>query len=131
MARIRRLAAWLERFDAAWYGVRVDQLRAEPPEATVGGELRIEALVELAGLRPTDVAVVALLGPLDDVGELARPTRELRLVPSGPARGGRARYRSEPLRLETGGTHGLIARLTPCHPDLLPSQALARAKWGP
>jgi starch phosphorylase len=129
-AAVRRLAAWIERFDAAWPGVRVEQVRADADVVVVGAPVQVEAVVELAGLRASDVAVDLLLGPLDEAGEL-KAECEVRLEPVGPVRGGRARYRSEPLVLRDSGTHGLLVRLTPHHPDLLPTQALSRARWGP
>jgi starch phosphorylase len=129
-APARALATWLRRFDEAWPHVRLDQLRAEPGTVAVGAPLVVEAEVELAGLRPADVAVDLLIGPLNDLGEIEQHCLA-RLAPAGPVRSGRARYRSEPLRLEASGAHGLLARLTPNHPDLLPAQARARAHWGP
>jgi hypothetical protein len=84
----------------------------------------------MAGLRPADLAVDLLIGPLNAAGEIDQRCLA-RLAPAGPTRAGRARYRSEPLHLESSGTHGMLARLTPNHPDLLPAQAAARAHWGP
>jgi starch phosphorylase len=126
----QRLAAWMERLQAAWPDVRVEQLRADHGSLAAGQPLRVEAVVQLAGLRTDDVAVDLLLGPLDEAGELSEP-REVRLKTAAPARRGRGCYRSEPLLLESSGRQGLLVRLTPRHPDLLPSQALGRARWGP
>jgi glycogen phosphorylase len=126
----QRLAAWMERLEAAWPDVRVEQLRADHGSLAAGQPLRVEAVVQLAGLRADDVAVDLLLGPLDEAGELSGP-REVRLKTAAPVRSGRGRYRSEPLLLEGSGRQGLLVRLTPRYPDLLPSQALGRARWGP
>jgi hypothetical protein len=127
---VRRLSTWLERLDVAWFNVRVAQLRADDSSVAVGAPLRVEALVELGDLKPSEVAADLLIGPLDEAGELRDPS----IVPLKPERGardGRFCYRSEPLHLEMSGTIGLLIRLTPHHPDLLPSQALSRARWGP
>jgi starch phosphorylase len=127
---VRRLAGWLQRFEAAWPGVRIERLEIDGERVAVGAPVRAEALVGLNGLRPSDVAVDLLIGPVDESGEV-RPEREVRLSAAGAVREGRARYRSEPLAFEFSGTHGLLLRLTPAHPDLLPSQALGRARYGP
>ena len=50
---------------------------------------------------------------------------------AGTVAGGLLRYRSDPIPLSTTGTQGLLARITPRHPDLLEVQALARARYGP
>ena len=127
---VRRFGAWLERVEAVWPNVRVEHLSAEPDCVMIGSPMTVEAEVELAGLRVEDVAVDLLIGPLDEAGEIVEP-RLVRLEPVRPVRGGRARFRSAPLLLEASGGHGLLARLTPSHPGLLPAQARARARWGP
>jgi starch phosphorylase len=127
---VRRLAAWLERVEPAWSGVLVEQLSSDATRVRIGTPLRVEAMISLNGLRPADVAADLLYGRVDEHGDLIAPwSTRLRAV--GPVRGGRARYRSEPIALDGSGAYGLLVRLTPNHADLLPSQAQARARWGP
>jgi glycogen phosphorylase len=127
---VRRLAAWLARIEPAWSGVRVEQLKTNASSVHVGAPLCVDATIFLNGLRPSDVAADLLYGSVDDHGDLVAPC-STRLEPIGPRRADRANYRSEPLRISSSGTHGLLVRITPNHPDLLPGQAQARARWGP
>jgi starch phosphorylase len=127
---VRRLSTWLQRVESAWPGVRIERLEADSTSLSVGAPLRVEAQVELGGLEPADVAAHLLIGPLDESGELLSP-REVPLHPRRSQQNGRARFRSDPLQLETSGTLGLLVRVMPRHSDLLLSQALGRARWGP
>jgi starch phosphorylase len=126
----RRLAQWWERIDKAWPAVRVDRLRSDRGDLSVGHATRVEVLVELAGLSPGDVKVDLLLGSVEADGELSLH-QALTLEPAGTVAGGLRRYRSDSIPLAETGTYGLLARITPRHPDLLEVQSLARARYGP
>jgi starch phosphorylase len=125
----QQLVEWLARLEAAWPGVRVEQLSAQPHHLQVGEPLTLEAVASVGGLDPRDVAVEVLLGPIDADGEIHAP-RELQLEPAGKASDDHVLYRVADASLEHSGPHGLVTRLTPNHPCLLPLQRLAWARWG-
>src|SRR5207249_2760212 len=126
----RRLADWLEQVDAIWPAVRIEQLRADHDQANVGQPFRVEATIDLAGLRPADVRVDLILGSIGQSGQLTN-SHQVPLRPRRTGARGPARFRSDSIELDSSGDYGLLVRVMPFHPDLLESQASSRALWGP
>ncbi|MGH3433669.1 MAG: alpha-glucan family phosphorylase, partial [Thermocrispum sp.] len=116
-AGARELAAYRARLDAAWPQVRVvdSVLDADGLELVVGADVRVLATVELAGLRPEDVEVQAVLGRLGD-------TDELRDVVTAPMTPNGAGGFTASLSLPRAGAVGYTVRVLPRH-DMLATPA--------
>ncbi|MGH3771989.1 MAG: alpha-glucan family phosphorylase [Pseudonocardiaceae bacterium] len=123
-AGARVLAEYRSRVRAAWPRVRVAQVDISGLPATpeLGSEMTVRAAVALAGLRPGDVDVQAIVGRVDDRDEL----RDVLVVamrsvggPVGDAVGdadaGEARFEAT-LRLPHAGLLGYTVRVLPRHP---------------
>jgi glycogen phosphorylase len=74
-AGARQLAEYRQRLNAAWPRVRITGVDASgvPDSPVVGAPMTVRAAVELAGLKPDDVAVQAVVGRVNDSDELAGP----------------------------------------------------------
>ncbi len=111
-AEARAEADWSERIREHWHEVAILEVRLdqEGSRVTIGSELRVEALVRLGGLQPSDVAVEAYVGPVDDHQNI-QEGRGWRLEPVGHE-GDVLRFRGlVPCR--TSGFHGLRVRVRP------------------
>jgi starch phosphorylase len=114
----RELAGYRARIADAWPRVRVlgGELTvdgATPP--VIGATMRVRAMVDLAGLQPSDVDVQVVVGKVDDADELRDVvTVSMRSTPDGE-------YQAD-LRLPHAGALGYTVRVLPRH-DLLASPA--------
>ncbi|WP_028926594.1 alpha-glucan family phosphorylase [Pseudonocardia acaciae] len=74
-AGARRLAEYRRRLNGSWPRVRITGVDASgvPDSPVVGAPLTVRASVELAGLKPDDVTVQAVVGRVDDTDELDDP----------------------------------------------------------
>lgn len=117
LAAARQLAAWRKRVTEAWPAVRIAAVHADGPETVaVGDTLHVEAQVYLGALRPDEVLVQLLHGPVDASGEIG-PNNVVTMTLNGEAPGGVATFGA---RLVCGqsGLHGYLVRVVPRHPDL-------------
>jgi starch phosphorylase len=115
-AGARALAEYRSRVRAAWPAVRVAQVDISglPDTPALGSEMTVRAAVALAGLRPCDVHVQAVLGRVDDRDELRDPL----VVPMQPlddADGEGDRFEVT-VRLPHAGLLGYTVRVLPQHP---------------
>jgi starch phosphorylase len=111
----RSLAAYRGRVQAAWPRVRVAQVDISglPDTPVLGSEMTVRAAVELAGLRPCDVDVQAVVGRVDDRGELRDPA----VVSMQPVDEASQAQRFETtLPLPHAGLLGYTVRVLPRHP---------------
>ncbi len=127
-ARARDLAAWKERVTAAWKGVHIDAVDADPAVPDVGSEREVEAVVSLGDLGPHDVEVQLLHGPVGTNDEL-QGTTVVTMALAGPADDHHLRYRGGFICDRTG-RYGFTARIVPAHPDLVTPVELGRVAWG-
>ncbi|WP_335937476.1 alpha-glucan family phosphorylase [Streptomyces sp. PTD5-9] len=118
----RRLAAWKARVRAAWPEVAVDHVSAGPDvaaagSAELGATLGLRARIALGALRPDDVEVQAVAGPVDAADGIS----DARVFPLKPAGGqdldGHWCYEG-PLPLDRTGPYGCTVRVLPAHPLL-------------
>jgi starch phosphorylase len=121
-AGARRLAAYRQRLNAAWPRVRISGVDASgvPDTPVVGAPMTVRAAVELAGLKPDDVDVQAVVGRVDEQEELD----ELVSAPMthvGGADGEGDRFEAV-VPLPHAGLLGYTVRVLPKH-DLLESAA--------
>ncbi len=117
-AAARELSAWKAKVRAGWSGVAVDHVEASGvgdwPE--VGSTLVLRAFVSLGPLDPTDVAVEASHGRVDEQDQLS-DTCGVTLTHAERYEGGRHRFEGE-IKLERTGPFGYTVRILPQHPSL-------------
>ncbi|HEY2999628.1 MAG TPA: alpha-glucan family phosphorylase [Acidimicrobiales bacterium] len=126
-ARARGLAMWKARVREAWHGVHVDRVEGDVAAADLGGERTVEAVVALGDLRPGDVDVQLVHGPVGQGDELTERA-VVSMTPVGTADDDHARYQGS-LRTERAGRYGFTVRVVPRHPDLVSPVELGLAAW--
>ncbi|MGO1544376.1 MAG: alpha-glucan family phosphorylase [Gulosibacter sp.] len=112
----REYAQWQQKVAEAWSAVSITSIRNVHGEARAGGEVRLEATIELGALTTDDVRVEAVVGVTDDYGELITP----RLVEMAP-NGSEANFAVD-LPVDKPGEIGYTIRVVPKH-QLLRSPA--------
>jgi starch phosphorylase len=113
MAGAGSLAEWKARIESHWHHVSV---RIAPPMGFdglhVGDTISTRAHVNLAGLRPEDVAVELYVGGVDPSGDLTHARAvAMRLVSSDDGRG--HLFESQAIECETSGLSGYTVRVRP------------------
>lgn len=116
-AGARALASWKRRVAKAWPGVGVEHVESGGEQSMrAGARLPLRVVADLGGLDPSDVAVEAVYGRVDDADDLVDPSH-LELAEAGPAEDGRLRYAGE-VPLSRSGAFGYSVRVVPRHPML-------------
>jgi starch phosphorylase len=113
----RELAAWKQRVQHAWPGVRIEHVETSMNGDTpqVGGELEVRATLVLGGLDPDDVCVEVVLGLVNDDDELINPTTtELVPLPASDVVYPLVRFGGT-VPLDRAGTCGYTVRIRPRH----------------
>ncbi|MEJ5183912.1 MAG: alpha-glucan family phosphorylase [Rectinemataceae bacterium] len=110
------LASYLERIERSWPGVRIVDFSDDAPSVIErGSRITVDALVDLAGLNPEDVAVECYRGMLSSRGEIQDGQR-LAMEPI-QQEGALWRYRCV-VKGEKTGSIGCSVRVLPSHPAL-------------
>lgn len=112
------LANYRQRAQEAWPKIQITDVDSTglPDTPLLGSELTLTATVQLAGLRPDEVSVQALLGRVDSSDALVNPV----IVPmahTGTADGGNETF-STTTPLPVAGPVGYTVRVLPHHPLL-------------
>ncbi|GAA2418523.1 glycosyltransferase family 1 protein [Actinomadura vinacea] len=116
-AGARVLAAWKQRVVKAWPGVAVEHVESSGEDSPhVGARLSIRVVVDPGGLDPSDIAVEAVYGRVDEADALIGPS-SLELTGAEPVDGGGLRYVGE-VPLARSGAFGYSVRVVPRHPLL-------------
>ncbi|UCF20120.1 MAG: alpha-glucan family phosphorylase [Gemmatimonadota bacterium] len=118
-AGARALAAWKARVRAGWPALRVESVDSDSHrELRVGGQLRVQAQVQLGGLTPDDVTVELYMGRLDTAGDLVAATGTPMQVVQQLGDG---RYLLEATGVACcdSGLHGYTVRVLPRYPGLV------------
>jgi starch phosphorylase len=125
----RSLAAWRKGLEKNWSHVRVDgvELRGADTVA-VGRELEVLAKVHLGHLKPDDVEVQLFHGPVDSLGEIARPHSVTMAHNQALDNGAFVYYGAIPCR--TSGQHGFAVRILPKHASLANPFTTGLVCWG-
>lgn len=119
----RELAAYRQRVTEAWPQVRITDVDSTglPDTPLLGSKLTLTATVALAGLRPDEVTVQAVLGRVDSADTLQSP-EYIDMLPTGSGSGGSGDDDTEVFSTTTplpmAGTMGYTARVLPRHPLL-------------
>ena len=120
-AGARELAAYTIRARAAWGGVAIREVQGQVAAAGLGDRREVRVLVELGDLRPEDVCVELLHGPVRGDGALVGAHRQ-ELLPSGNADaggdGGKLVAFDGSFVADEPGEYGLTARVVPANPLL-------------
>jgi len=141
MAKAKDLANWRTNIEKAWpklairdvtievnNGQGYQQLNPKRPELQVGSEMNIRALVELAGVDPSDVSVELYHGPVDAAGKI-REGLALRMEHAGRAGQNGEHWFAGSLRCQAAGQHGVTVRILPSHSDVVNPCQLGLILW--
>ena len=114
----RELAAYRERTALAWPKIQITDVDSYglPDTPLLGSELTLTATVQLAGLRPDEVVVQAVLGRVDATDALVDPVT-VSMQHTGAADGGKEIF-STTAPLPVAGPVGYTVRVLPHHPLL-------------
>ncbi|AKS33144.1 glycosyltransferase family 1 protein [Mycolicibacterium goodii] len=111
----RELAAFRRRVEEAWPKVEITDVDSYglPDTPLLGCELTLTATVQLAGLRPDEVVVQAVLGRVDDTDAIVDPVK-VPMAHTGPDGNG-AEVFSACTPLPVAGPVGYTVRVLPHH----------------
>jgi glycogen phosphorylase len=111
----RELAAYRQRAQEAWPKIQITDVDSTglPDTPLLGSELTLTATVQLAGLRPDEVVVQAVLGKVDASDALLDPVR-VPMEHTGTADGGNEIF-STSTPLPVAGPVGYTVRVLPHH----------------
>jgi starch phosphorylase len=114
----RDLATYRHRAAEAWPKIQITDVDSYglPDTPLLGSEMTLTATVELAGLRPDEVTVQAVLGRVDASDALVDPVT-VPMQHSGKADGGNEIF-STTTPLPVAGPVGYTVRVLPHHPLL-------------
>jgi glycogen phosphorylase len=112
------LAAYRQRAQQAWPKIQITDVDSTglPDTPLLGSELTLSATVQLAGLRPDEVVVQAVLGRVDATDALLDPVT-VTMAHTGTADGGNEIF-STTTPLPVAGPVGYTVRVLPHHPLL-------------
>jgi starch phosphorylase len=114
----RELADYKRRVYEAWPKLQITDVDSTglPDTPLLGSELTLTATVQLAGLRPDEVSVQAMLGRVDASDSLLQP-KCVPMTHTGTAEGGNEVF-STTTPLPVAGSVGYTVRVLPHHPLL-------------
>ncbi len=114
----RQLAVYRQRAAEAWPKIQITDVDSYglPDTPLLGSELTLTATVQLAGLRPDDVVVQAVVGRVDASDALLNPVT-VPMSHTGTADGGNEIF-STTMPLPVAGPVGYTVRVLPHHPLL-------------
>jgi len=114
----RELSAYRTRAREAWPHIRITEVDSSglPDTPLLGSQLTLTATVGLAGLRPEEVVVQAVLGRVDDNDALIKPTH-IDMSHVGPGEGGTEVFSAQ-TPLPMAGSVGYTVQVLPHHPLL-------------
>jgi starch phosphorylase len=118
------LAAYRRRAHEAWPKIQITDVDSTglPDTPLLGSELTLSATVQLAGLRPDEVSVQAVLGRVDTADALVNPVT-VAMPHTGTAEGGNEIF-STTTPLPVAGPVGYTVRVLPHHPLLASDREL-------
>jgi starch phosphorylase len=127
-AKVRQRVQWERQIRQVWDQVRIVEADHAPDGSLISGKpIEVKAVVELAGLKPEDVRVEALLGRVGPSGRLSQ-AEVIHLEPAGQA--GAAYVFARQLVPQQTGRLGLTVRVAPNHcEDPLTRPCNSPLKW--
>jgi starch phosphorylase len=129
LAKAAALAKWRRGLGAQWPQVRVENVEAAGADPMhVGGQLQVQARVNLGGLSPDDVQVQLFYGVVDNLGDIAHPGT-IPMSHNGAHQGSTWTFRGT-IPCRASGQHGYAVRVLPNHPDLPNAFEPGLVVWG-
>jgi starch phosphorylase len=123
------LAQWRSRLRQGWPQVRIETVESNGADPMhVGGELAVQARVNLGGLSPEDVEVQLFHGLVDSLGEIPAP-RTVTMCHNGSPEGSAWSYQGT-IPCRASGQHGYLVRVLPRHKDLANPFETGLLCWG-
>jgi starch phosphorylase len=112
-----------------WNQVRVEAVEAGGADPMhVGGELKVNARVNLGGFKPEDVEVQLFHGQVDSLGEIPLP-RTVTMAHNGTRQGSSWSF-SGTIPCRSSGQHGYAVRVLPRNGDLANPYEPGLICWG-
>ena len=116
-AKAKELADWRRYVGQAWSGIHIESdLASKNGDLRVGQKLSFNARVRLGRLKPEDVNVQIVYGPLDPQDRITAPAT-VNMTATGE-RDGRVVYTAEPV-FTASGQYGFAIRVVPKNENLL------------
>ena len=126
-AQAKELAGYLAKVSLAWPAVAISDLQTDAkPVMERGDTINVVAMVDLAGLEPSETRVELYHGALSSKGELQRAERDE--MTAVEKKGGIWEYRITVTCTMTG-QHGYSARVMPTHPALASPYVPGLVRW--
>jgi len=127
--KAQQLAQWRKRLGVSWAQIKIDAVDAKNADPLhVGGELQVNARVNLGNFTPDDVEVQLFHGLVDSFGEIPSP-RTVTMSHNG-VHDGSAWTFAGTIPCRSSGQHGFAVRVLPRHPDLANSFQTGLVCWG-
>ena len=129
MVKAKDLSHWKQRVWSGFGNVRIEHVSDDMSAigAHVGKDVRVEAMVDLGQLSPSDVAVELYYGRLDDDGQLTDGV-PLPMQEVGKEGEHRIRYGVAMPCIRSGLT-GYTVRVLPTHPQLSDARDMGMIRW--
>jgi starch phosphorylase len=129
LKRAAQLAQWRRSLQRGWGNVRVEAVESNGADPLhVGGELKVQARVNLGSFSPEDVEVQLFHGAVDNLGEIPHP-RTVTMSTNGKREGGNWVYQGT-IACRASGQHGFAVRVLPRHGDLSNPFEPGLVTWG-
>jgi starch phosphorylase len=142
MARVRALSLWKASTRTGWSDlqfadVQIQTTQEKPyaswnghkPELMVGGELKINAMVRMGRLKPTDICVQIYHGQVDSAGRVEDGhITDMQYVENSLNPDGIATFAGG-LPCHISGQHGFSLRIVPRHEDLVETYESGMILW--
>jgi starch phosphorylase len=117
LERAAALAKWRRTLERDWSRIRVEAVEARGADPMqVGGQLEVQARVNLGAFAPPDVQVQLFYGVLDNQGEIPDPGT-IAMSHNGAVQGSTWLFKGT-IPCRSSGHHGFAVRVLPSHPDL-------------
>ncbi len=124
------LAEWRRRVQRDWSHVRVEAVDASGADPMhVGGQMEVQARINLGGLAPNDVDVQLYHGVVDNLGEIAKPN-SIGMNHNGPPQSGTSWVFKGSIQCRASGQYGFAVRILPKNADLSNPFDLGLITWG-
>jgi starch phosphorylase len=123
------LARYRRGLQSGWQQVRVETVEAKGTDPMhVGGQIEVNARVNLGGLAPDDVQVQLFHGAVDNLGEIPQPATAL--MSHNGTKDGTAWWFKGTIACRSSGQHGYAVRVLPKNPDLANPFEPGLVCWG-
>jgi starch phosphorylase len=129
LGRAHALADWRRGLVRGWGQVRIEGVEAHGADPMhVGGELQVQARINLGRFSPDDVEVQLFHGLVDSLGDIPQP--ETVAMDSNGAPQGSSWVFTGAIPCRSSGQHGFAVRVLPRHGDLANSFEPGLVCWG-